>query len=134
MGLKVSHINLFSPQPTELAQFFSDLLDMDITPEKSGEGIWVESDSLRLFVSAASADQLFHKAGERDVLLEFSLDSLNELEDLLHKIHFLSYRQSGEASVKPQPKAKLSKVGSKVFFNILDPDGRRWKFSYSEPM
>lgn len=131
MGLKVSHINLFSPKPQELSQFFSELLDMDITPDKSGDGIWVENEYLRLFIGSSNADQLFHTGGERDVLLEFSLDSQEELEDLLHKVHFLSYRQAGEKVAKATPKAKLSRVGDKVFFNLKDPDGRRWKFSYT---
>lgn len=132
MGLHVSHINLYSQKPQELASFFSELLDMDIRPDGGGDGIWVENSDLRLFVTQASADQLFHKGGERDLQLEFKLDTLDELEDLLHKVQFLSYRQQVNEDTKSVPKAKLSKVKDKVFFNIKDPDGRRWKFSFSE--
>jgi hypothetical protein len=132
MGLKVSHINLYSPKPKELAQFFSELLDMDITPDKSGDGIWVSNEFLKLFIGTSNADQLFHREGERDILLEFGLDSLTEIEDLLHKVQFISYRQAGEKAAKTTPKTKLSRIGGKVFFNIKDPDGRRWKFSFTE--
>lgn len=132
MGLKVSHINLYSPKPQELSQFFSELLDMDISPDKGGDGIWVENEFLKLFVGLSNADQLFHREGERDILLEFALDSLSELEDLLHKLHFMSYRQEGEKAAKAAPKVKLSRVGGKVFFSIKDPDGRLWKFSFLE--
>jgi hypothetical protein len=135
MGLFVSHLNLYSQKPKELAHFFSELLDMDILPDKGGDGIWVENHDLKLFINQASADQLFHKGGERDLLVEFKLDTLDELEDLLHKVHFLSYRQgTGEEPTKPATKAKLSKVGNKVFFNILDPDGRRWKFCFTDDL
>ena len=134
MSLLVSHINLYSQRPQELANFFSELLDMDIKPDEAGEGIWVSNNDLVLYVSQASAEQLFHKGGERDIQLEFKLDTLNELEDLLHKIQFLSYRQNTNEESKSLPKAKLSKVKDKVFFNLKDPDGRRWKFSFSEKL
>lgn len=134
MSLLVSHINLYSQRPQELANFFSELLDMDIKPDEAGEGIWVSNKDLVLYVSQASAEQLFHKGGERDIQLEFKLDTLNELEDLLHKIQFLSYRQNTNEEAKALPKAKLSKVKDKVFFNLKDPDGRRWKFSFSEKL
>ncbi|MCF8059641.1 MAG: hypothetical protein K9K67_10110 [Bacteriovoracaceae bacterium] len=133
MGLFVSHLNLYSQRPKDIAHFFSDLLDMDISPDKGGEGIWVQNSDLKLFIGQASADQLFHKGGERDLQVEFKLDTLEELEDLLHKVHFLSYRQTTtEEGAKKTLKAKLSKVGNKVFFNIKDPDGRRWKFSFTD--
>jgi len=131
MGLKVSHINIFSPKPNEVSHFFSELLDMDITPEKSGDGIWVENDFLKLFVGNANADQLFHTSGERDIFLEITMDTLNELEDLVHKVQFLDYRRLSEKDERPSGKAKLSKVGEKIFFNLKDPDGRKWKFSYN---
>lgn len=134
MSLLVSHINLYTQRPQELANFFSELLDMDIRPDSGGEGIWVENSDLKLYVAQATADQLFHKGGERDIQLEFKLSTLEELEDLLHKIQFLSYRQNTAEEVKSLPKAKLSKVKDKVFFNIKDPDGRRWKFSFSEKL
>ena len=142
MGLHVSHINLYTQKPQELAHFFSELLDMDIRPGEGGEGIWVENSDLKLYVTQASATQLFHKGGERDLQLEFKLDNLNELEDLLQKVQFLSYRQNTsqhpsdeeKAEGKAVPKVKLSKVKDKVFFNLKDPDGRRWKFSYSQKL
>ncbi len=131
MSLLVGHLNLYSQKPQELAQFFSELLDMDISPDEKGGGIWLKNTDLTLFVDQASAEQLFHKGGERDMMVEFNLGTLTELEDLLHKVQFISYRH-GEGDMAKAPKAKLSKVGDKVFFNLKDPDGRRWKFSYTE--
>lgn len=129
MSLLVGHLNLYSQKPKELAQFFSELLDMDISPDSKSSGIWLKSSDLTLYIDQASAEQLFHKGGERDIMVEFELGSLTELEDLLHKVQFISYRQ-GEEGVAQGPKVKLSKVGEKVFFNLRDPDGRRWKFSF----
>lgn len=136
MGLIVGHLNLYSQKPKELAQFFSELLDLDLIPDKGGDGIWVQGPTLKLFISQANAEQLFHKSGERDLMVEFTMQSLSELEDLLHKVQFMSYHKIGDDSRQKAtpPKAQLSKVGSKVFFNLKDPDGRRWKFSFSEEL
>lgn len=136
MGLTVGHLNLFSRNPLDLAHFFSDLLDMDLRPDSGGDGIWVLSDTIRFFITQANAEQLFHKGGDRDLMVEFSLSSLNELEDLLHKVQFMSYRKIGDDQrTKSAPqKAQLSKVGTKVFFHLKDPDGRRWKFSFDSQM
>lgn len=136
MGLIVGHLNLYSQKPKELAQFFSELLDLDIVPEKGGDGIWVQGSTVKLFITQASAEQLFHKAGERDLMVEFSLATQTELEDLLHKVQFMSYRKIGDdARQKAAPsKAQLSKVGNQIFFNVKDPDGRRWKFSYRDEL
>ncbi|MEC7277060.1 MAG: hypothetical protein VXV96_12130 [Bdellovibrionota bacterium] len=136
MGLIVGHLNLYSRNPTELAQFFSELLDMDLYPDASGDGIWVSSDTIKFFVTQANADQLFNKASERDLMVEFTLPSLSDLEDLLHKVQFMSYRKSAE-ELKPKArghKIQLSKVANKVFFHLKDPDGRRWKFSFDEEL
>lgn len=131
MSLLVGHLHLYSQKPTELAHFFSELLDMDIVPDQKGGGIWLKNSDLTLFVDQASAEQLFHKGGERDMMVEFQMSSLNELEDLLHKVQFIGYRQ-GDGEVAQGPKVKLSRIADKVFFNLKDPDGRRWKFSFSE--
>jgi len=133
MALKVGHLTLFSRTPKEIASFFSELLDLGITPDRGGEGIWLEGDSIKLFILPATADQLFHKGGERDLMVEFSLDDLSELEDLLHKVQFLSYRHSTDKEgQKASQKAQLSRVGGEVFFYLKDPDGRRWKFCWRE--
>ncbi len=129
MSVTVANITLYSRNPKGLAHFFSELLDLDILPIVGAEGISVHSEKVTIKVLKANADQLFHKAGERDVMIEFSLASQQELEDLLHKVQFLSYRQNAE---KPLPRAKLSKVGSQIFFFLKDPDGRNWKFSFDE--
>jgi catechol-2,3-dioxygenase len=128
MSVSVANITLFSRNPQDLAHFFSELLDLDILPIVGGEGIKVHSEKVTIRVLKANADQLFHKAGDRDVMIEFSLPSQQDLEDLLHKVQFLSYRQNSE---KPVPRAKLSKIGDEVFFFLKDPDGRSWKFSFS---
>lgn len=127
MPANVNTIILYSQHPKELASFFSELLDLDLKPIATGEGIVVHSENVAIKVLKANADQLFHKAGERDLMVEFSYESQQELEDLLHKVQFLSYRQNAE---KPVPRAKLSKVGDEVFFLLKDPDGRTWRFSY----
>ncbi len=136
MGLTVGHLNLYSQKPKELAHFFSELLDLDILPEKGGDGIWVQSSSVKFFITQASAEQLFHKAGERDVMVEFSLPELSQLEDLIHKVQFMSYRKIGDKTrnEKSPQKSQLSKVGNKVFFKLKDPDGRTWQFSYLEEL
>jgi len=128
MSVMVANITLYSRKPKEVAHFFSELLDLDINANAVGEGIKVHSENVTIQVLKANADQMFHKAGERDVLIEFSLATQQELEDLLHKVQFLSYRQNAE---NPVPRAKLSKIGDEVFFFLKDPDGRNWKFSYT---
>lgn len=125
MSVKLGALILYSRHPQELAQFFSDLLDMDIQTDEATGAITVSSDILKLMVLEANADQMFHRSGERDMLLELEYDTQQELEDLLFKVQFLSYRQ-GEYKEK---KATLTKMGDDIFFFLKDLDGRRWKFS-----
>lgn len=120
---------LYSRNATELSQFLSELLDMDIRPGESGV-IWLANDQMRLQVIQASHDSLLPRTTERDTILCFSMNDLQSLEDLLYKVQFLSYRHGDNIVNDSEKKATLHQQGGEYFFFLKDLDGRRWKFSF----
>ncbi len=129
MSYRVGPHILYSRSATELAQFISELLDMDISA--GGEGVvFLRNPLLSFQVIQAPHDALIPRNTERDIIFSFSMDDLQSLEDLLYKVEFLSYRHGDGASGESDKKASLHQQGDEYFFFLKDLDGRRWKFSY----
>ncbi len=133
MGLSISSIVLYSRNPESLIRFLSHLLELEIRPSGPEEAPVLLGEKIRFHILKASAQHLFQKAEERDITVDFELSELSELEDLLHKVQFMEYRQvGGEQDSLANAKTQLSKKGPFHFFWLQDPDGRQWKFSYCE--
>ena len=130
MALSFGQLVLYSRNPRDLAKFLAELLDLEMHQPPQGDGILLRGSLIKISIVTASAQHLFSKGNDRDLMMDFSVESLDELEDFLHKIQFMNYRHGEES---PQgPKVQLSKVGKTYFFLVKDIDGRKWKFSYRE--
>lgn len=129
MSYRVGPHILYSRNATELSQFLSELLDMDIRPGTPGI-IWVSSEQLCFQIIQASHDSLLPRTTQRDTILSFCMDDLQSLEDLLYKVKFLSYRHGDNSVNEPEKKASLHQEAGEYFFFLKDLDGRRWKFSF----
>ncbi|OIQ17468.1 MAG: hypothetical protein BM556_11725 [Bacteriovorax sp. MedPE-SWde] len=66
-------------------------------------------------------------------LVDFYVDSEDDLNELNSKIEFLTYRlqSSGESEelIQSMKKPEIKDLGEVKFFFMTDPDGRRWKIS-----
>lgn len=124
--MKLRHLHLFSKDPQELAQFLADVFDYIIIPSEKNGAIVVEGEDWSFFIRPALAGHLFSASGERDVEFEFILESLNELEELSHKIEFHFYRSKG---MSPQDHIIWERTNKESSFFLTDPEGRKWRFS-----
>lgn len=126
--ISLNQIVLHTRNVPTLTAFLSDLLEMEIIQEPGNDSVLLKQENYQFLILESSADQLFAKETKRDIWLDFSLDSLEELENLLQKIKFQQYRhgESGEDVIK------LQKDDSFCFFVINDPDGRALRFSFRE--
>ena len=122
---------LYSRKATQLAQFLSEILDLEIMASNPSEGrILLKGESISFQVIQISAQKLPPVDGERDTILTFEVEELSHLNDLLHKVQFMSYRNGDPTALNPDKKAILHHEGGEHFFFLKDLDGRRWKFSY----
>lgn len=124
--MKLRYLHLYSKKPIELAQFLSDVFDYVILPTEEDQQIVVQGDKWSFLVKKASAAHLFSSQGERDVEFEFKLDSIDELEDLGHKIEFHFYRSRG---MSPAEFIKWERSKTESSFYLCDPEERKWRFS-----
>jgi len=130
MSYRVGPYILYSKNATELAQFLSELLDLDIKPGEPGV-VWVTNSLLSFqIIQDSHDDSPLTQTKRRDTVLSFSMDELQYLEDLLYKVKFLNYRQGGHRSNNGEEKAKLHQKGGEYFFFLKDLDGRSWKFFF----
>ena len=129
MSLTLGPHILYSRSANELAQFLSELLDMDISAQANGS-VFLQNGLFTLQVIQASPQALVARNAERDTILSFRLDSLQALEDLVLKVQFLSYRHGESQSSESDKKVKLHHQDDEYFFFLKDLDGRRWKFSF----
>lgn len=127
MDLKLSQIILYSHHKENVAQFFSGLFDMDIMPV--GEGIKLLHPDFH-FVVIAADQSLSVKKLSASLVLDFKVDTKDELIALHQKIQFLSYRYHFDFA--PDGEGKLQQHGKISTFFLSDPDGRKWKFSSRE--
>lgn len=127
MDLKLSQIILYSYHKENVAQFFSGLFDMDILPV--GEGIKLIHSDFH-FVVIAADQTLPVKKLSAGLVLDFKVDTKDELIALHQKVQFLSYRYHFDFA--PMDEGKLHQHGKISTFFLNDPDGRKWKFSCKE--
>lgn len=126
MSLKLAFQTLYSTNPEKLASFWSEVFEAEISPvEVFGQSaVRIETDFFQIRILKAQAQRLFSSTGLRDYSFTFELDSLSDLEDLLHKIQFMMFRHGQE----DKKKIKLEKGPNDYFFRLNDPDGREIMF------
>lgn len=130
MSYRVGPHILYSRKATELSQFISELLDMDIRPGKAGV-IWVSNAQLSFhIIQVVQQDTLIPYTTARDTILSFSMDTLQDLENLLKKVEFLRYRQEDNGANGSEQKPSMHQQEGNLFFFLKDLDGRSWKFFF----
>jgi hypothetical protein len=121
MSISVGQIALHSKDIQKCSSFLSDLLDTEIIP--AGDAVRLVHKSFTIVVIDGSDNKIESSANL--TVIDFFVDSIQELEDLRQKYLFFHYRENSiEAS------CELRTIGPISFFVIVDPDGRKWKFSY----
>ena len=125
--VRLGQIVLFSKDKQRLASFLCDLfeMEMDINADSislgDGEISFLIIERPRLAECGSST------------LVDFYVDSEDDLNELNSKIEFLTYRlqSSGESEelIQSMKKPEIKDLGEVKFFFMTDPDGRRWKIS-----
>lgn len=125
MDLRLAQIILYSHHKEDVTQFFSELFDMDIFPV--GEGVKLIHPDFHLVVVAAD-DSIPKKRLPASLVLDFNVESPDELVALHQKVQFLSYRHHFD--FEPTSSGAIQHHGKNQTFFLTDPDGRKWKFSF----
>jgi hypothetical protein len=129
MEVSLKQIILYARDPQVTAKFLTALLDFEDYQLDSpkGKGIVIDSKGWSFFILKAKAEHLLALEESRDMEVNFSVSSREVLDDLLHKLQFYQYRSEEHKSHEPP---KMIKDDDHIYFKAIDPDGRRWVFSY----
>lgn len=126
--VKLGQIILFSNNSKRLATFLCDLFDLELSPAEDAIGLSNGEVSFLVIERPKLAE--FGSS----TLIDFIVESSDDLDELHSKIEFLNYRleSSGESLTSLQTKElpEIRDLGNVRFFFMTDPDGRRWKISY----
>jgi len=130
MSITVGQIALYSKDIQKISTFLSDLLETEIQP--AGEGVRLIHQSFTIVVIDGSQDEA--KRAPNLTVVDFSVDSLQELEDLRQKYLFFRYRDDAGLTDESSPEfsCDVKSIGPIHYFVVVDPDGRKWKFSYRD--
>lgn len=125
--VRLGQIVLFSKDQQRLASFLCDLFELEME---------INSDSISLSngeISFLIIERPRLAECGSSTLVDFYVDTFEELQELNSKIEFLSYRlqSSGESEelISAMKKPEIKDLGDVKFFFMTDPDGRRWKVS-----
>lgn len=130
MSMRVGQLALYSRDIQTTSSFLSDLLETEIIP--AGEGVRLVHKEFTIVVIDGGKES--SSALPNLTVVDFFVDSLQELEELRQKYLFFRYRHdAGLSSANPnQINCEITKIGPFHFFVIVDPDGRKWKFSFRD--
>lgn len=120
MSFQLGQILISSRDPNALAQFLSDVFDLEIVP--GPDCIKLRSPQLNLLLLNAP-DQMSVSA---HMVLDFEFEQLDDLQDFWQKIQFFKYRYQ----LPDHQEEKISQTKNSSYFILKDLDGRRWKFSH----
>lgn len=121
--MKLRQIVFSSPQHEMVAQLLGEVLDWPLTAIGDGIRVGREGEGALLFIKGKKT--VFGES----TLLDFCVESLEELQDLHQRWQFVRYRHT-EQSLK---QGEIVEADAACYFMIHDPDGRKWKFSFIKP-
>ena len=125
--VRLGQIVLFSKDKQRLASFLCDLFELEM--EINSDSISLSNGEISFLVIERPR---LAECGS-STLIDFYVDSYDELVELNNKIEFLTYRlqSSGESEelLQTMKKPEIKDLGEVKFFFMTDPDGRRWKVS-----
>jgi len=115
--MKLSRLILSTCRPRELAGFLSEFFDLEVQSE--GDEFAMTFGEV---VLSTKTSNLQHQS---ESILEFHLNSLDELNELWQKYQFTIYRH-GESALKDAVAPTAGHGGT--YFEAIDIDQRRWRF------
>lgn len=126
MSIKFGQLALYSKNKSELANFLSELLEMEL--KSTGEGIRLICNEFSIIIF----DDPRSNPTNMNMMVDFFVDSLEELSELANKAQFFAYRfglLQSEEDIKDIV-GPIRSIGPLSYFFATDTDGRKWKFSH----
>lgn len=120
MSFHLGQILITSRDPNALAQFLSDVFDLEMIPGQ--DSVKLHSPHLNILVLLAPQQMPV----SAHMVLDFEFQDLQELQDFWQKIQFFKYRYQ----LPDHQEEKITQTKSSSYFILKDLDGRRWKFSH----
>lgn len=115
--MKLTRIILPTSRPRQLVGFLSEFLDLEV--KEHNTNYLMQFGSLELYVTSDGGEEA------HGTMLEFQVNSYNELDELWQKYQFTIYRHSNSAV---QSAIAPHKKEDRYLFEAIDIDGRRWRF------
>ncbi len=129
MSISVGQIALYSKDIQKISSFLSDLLETEIMP--AGDAVRLVHQNFTIVVIDGSLDKTTRAPNL--TVVDFFVSSLQELEDLRQKYLFFRYRDdAGLKDAGQEFSCEVKSYGPIHFFVVIDPDGRKWKFSFRD--
>jgi hypothetical protein len=124
MSLRLRQIVIASNKQETVAKVMADLLEWPIVAVGlDGIRVGTNDSSSLLFINSK-------KSGLAEAaLVDFSVESQEELNDLHQRWQFVKYRYG----LKDCKEGQLTATSTAKYFMITDPEGRKWKFSFILP-
>lgn len=128
MGLYFGQLALYSKNVNELAAFLSELLEAELRPAENAVRLIHGHFTMIIFEEPRSG------ATNNNMMVDFFLESKEELEELHQKAQFFTYRLRPTESQQSIENivSNIKNLNVISYFFVTDTDGRKWKFSYRE--
>lgn len=120
MSFQLGQILLSSRDPQALAQFLSDVFDLEMSV--SNDTVKLFSSQMKLLILSAPSNMPV----SAHMVLDFEFEGPEELQEFWQKIQFFKYRYH----LPDHLEEKISQTKNSHYFILKDLDGRRWKFSH----
>jgi len=124
--MNLTNIVLNTTDKRKLSNYISEIFDKPVVILNNQYSI--NMDGIK-FIFKQVDDETVQSASKQ-TLLEFSVDSLEALEDLLKKVQFYHYRSN--AKEKSERDFEIPDIHGDCgihYFEVADTDNRKWKFS-----
>lgn len=128
MTIQIGQIALYSKDKATLSSFLSELLDADILP--TGDAVRLVHSNFTIIILDGSDSS--SQRTPNDIVVDFFVDSISELEDLKQKAEFFQYRFNSGHNIEESEKVEIQSIGPFHFFYLKDTDSRKWKFSFRD--
>src|SRR3989339_1224657 len=124
--MNLTNIVLNTTDKKTLSNYISEIFDKQVSI--SNNQYVINMDGINFIFKQVDDDQVQHDS--RHTLLEFSVDSVEALEDLLKKVQFYHYRlNAGKNTDRLFEIPEIHGDQNIHYFEVEDTDNRKWKFS-----
>jgi hypothetical protein len=124
MSIGLGHIILLSSQKEQLAALLSQIFDMEIVI--AGDDIHLNYQQIKYIIKQTSK-----KNKNPNTVIEYLVDSREELESISQKVKFFYYRtQNSEEKIIDD--LEVYNFKGQYYFELTDCDSRIWRFVCQE--